>query len=146
MSNAQRSWPTPVPSRCSGLTLVEVLLVVAIIGIMATLVISSISGASQSSAEVIARQQQAALQSALQTWIVRTSATSSIAAVRSTYSASGTKLALIGSYLDADTLAHFGASSTNATQVRSEALNKIGKYLTFSTWSSTNYPRVEMQP
>ncbi len=50
-------------------SLVELLLVLAIISIMAALVINSFSNAAQDSRNVMARQQQATLQSAINNWI-----------------------------------------------------------------------------
>ena len=49
-------------------SLVEVLLVLAIISIMAALVITAFSNASQDARNVMARQQQATLQSAINNW------------------------------------------------------------------------------
>lgn len=50
-------------------TLVEMLLVIAIISILASLVISSFSDAAQTSREVVVRQQLAVCQSALNNWV-----------------------------------------------------------------------------
>jgi prepilin-type N-terminal cleavage/methylation domain-containing protein len=52
-----------------GFTLVELLLVVAIISILAAMVISSFSNAAQSSNNVLAQQQLAVWQSALNNWV-----------------------------------------------------------------------------
>ena len=50
-------------------SLVELLLVLGIISIMASIVINSFSNAAQDSRNVIARQQQATLQSAVNNWV-----------------------------------------------------------------------------
>ena len=52
-----------------GFSLVEMLLVLGIISIMAAIVINSFSNASQDSRNVVARQQQATLQSAINNWV-----------------------------------------------------------------------------
>ena len=52
-----------------GFSLVELLLVLGIISIMASIVINSFSNAAQDSRNVIARQQQATLQSAVNNWV-----------------------------------------------------------------------------
>ncbi len=62
--------PPPAPSR-RGFTLVELLVVIAIIGVLASLVIASFSNVTQDTRNVIALQQQAVLQEALNNWISR---------------------------------------------------------------------------
>ncbi len=52
-----------------GFSLVELLLVLGVISIMAAIVINSFSNAAQDSRNVVARQQQATLQSALNNWV-----------------------------------------------------------------------------
>ena len=58
------------PREESGFSLVEVLVVIAIISILATLVINSFSNAAHDSREIIARQQQAVVQTAVSNWVV----------------------------------------------------------------------------
>ncbi|HIG84251.1 MAG TPA: type II secretion system protein [Verrucomicrobia bacterium] len=52
-----------------GFSLVELLLVLGIISIMAAIVINSFSNAAQDSRNVVSRQQQATLQSAVNNWV-----------------------------------------------------------------------------
>ncbi len=59
---------TTHPRHTRGFSLIEVLLVLAIISIMAALVINAFSNAAQDSRNVMARQQQATLQSAINNW------------------------------------------------------------------------------
>jgi prepilin-type N-terminal cleavage/methylation domain-containing protein len=133
-------------------TLVELLLVIAIIGIMSALIITSVTNAAQDSRSVVARQQQVTLQDALNAWVARSSSgTNTIATARSLYSGAGTasaKLALLSPYLHPETYSHFTNYSTSS-QVRSEAMVKSGSYLQFSTWgtnASNSYPSVQMLP
>ncbi len=131
----------------SGFSLVELLLSVAIIGIMSALIISSVSNAARDSRTVIARQQQVVLQQALNAWIsAASSGTNSMASTQTAYGNAGTataKLALLRDYLQDSTYAQFLSNSTT-TQIRSDAMISIGAYLTFSTWNATNYPTVQM--
>lgn len=139
---------TPCESQ-RGLSLVEVLIVVAIMGVIASLVIAAFGNASQDTRRVIARQQQAAVQSALNAWITSASAMSSVSAVRSNYNAaasSSNRLALLTGYLDADTHAHFNTFTTNSNQVRSDAMRNIGSYLELAAWPSDGYPKVNLLP
>jgi prepilin-type N-terminal cleavage/methylation domain-containing protein len=89
-------------------SLIEVLIVVAVIGIMGALIITSITNAASDSRMVLARQQQAVLQNALNAWIsAATSGTGSLAEAQSAYNAAGDKLSLVQDYLQAGTYEHF---------------------------------------
>lgn len=131
----------------SGFSLVELLLSVAIIGIMSALIISSVSNAARDSRTVIARQQQVVLQQALNAWIsAASSGTNSMASTQTAYGNAATataKLALLRDYLQDSTYDQFIDNSTSS-QIRSEALVNIGAYLQFSAWNATNYPTVQM--
>src|SRR3954465_987184 len=59
----------PVPRPSAGFTLVEALVTIAIIGIMAALLVTAFSNTAQDTSRMIARQQQAALQSAVSAWV-----------------------------------------------------------------------------
>jgi len=136
-----------LPSRLSGgFTLIELILVIAIIGIMSALIVAAIINAATDSRKVLARQQQTVVQEALNSWISFTaSGTSSLANAKTTYNASGNRLALISNYLDPTTYAHFTENTTVAAHPQTEAMVKTGQHLEFSTWG-TDYPRVNMTP
>ncbi len=130
-----------------GFTLVEMLLVIAVISVMSALVISAVSNSAADTRTIVARQQQAVLQEALNAWVASASAGNlGLQAARSAYSSNGSsqaKLTLISGYLDSGTYSNFTTNAGGAIQ--SDAMSKIGKSLTFSTWTSNSYPRVEMQ-
>lgn len=127
-------------------TLVEILLVIAIIGIMSAIILTTVGNATQDSRLVVARQQQAALQQALNAWIAGQISSNTVSVVRSNYTAASDKLALVGPYLGASTLQHFQENTTNAAQIRSDALIRTGRYLQFSSWTTTNFPTVNLMP
>jgi prepilin-type N-terminal cleavage/methylation domain-containing protein len=138
---------SPVPS---AFTLVELLLVIAIIGILSALIVTAITNASADSRRVLARQQQAVLQQALNAWIANeSSGTNSLASARQRYITNNTSLArllLIQDYLDITTFSHLTNSTTNANQVASDAMRQLGSYVQFSDWTTNSYPRVNMLP
>ena len=128
-------------------TIVELLIVIAVIGIMSALVISSFSGAAQDTRRVVARQQQAAVQSAVNAWVTSTSTTAGISGALSLYNTAGNSMArlnLVSRYLDDSTVAHFTLNSGAGGAVKSVALKKIGQQIDLPTWSSSSYPKVEL--
>jgi len=130
-------------------TMVEMLIVIAVIGIMSALVISAFSNAAQDTRRVVARQQQAAVQNAVNAWANSYSQEHGLAAARTVYNAAATskgRLQLVGSYLDDTTLSHFlnPSNTTNNDQVQSAALKKIGQHLSLGEWSAASYPKVDL--
>ena len=152
LSPVSPSASTLAGSLKSGFTLVEMLLVIAIIGIMSALIVSTVTNAAQDSRTVVARQQQVILQEALNAWIAQASSgTNTVASARTTYSAAGTslaKLALLTNYLHSQTYSHF-TNYSSSDHIKSEAMTKAGLYLQFSSWgtnASNSYPVVQMMP
>jgi prepilin-type N-terminal cleavage/methylation domain-containing protein len=135
-------------------SLVELLLVIAIIAIMASLVIAAFSNASADSRLVIARQQQAVVQEAVNSWVAYNSSgkksdgtARSLASARSDYNAATTgldRLALVQAYLDSATYSHLVANTSNVDRVRSDAMVKSGQYLQITDWPSGSYPKVNL--
>jgi prepilin-type N-terminal cleavage/methylation domain-containing protein len=131
-------------------TMIEMLIVITVIGIMSALVISAFSNAAQDTRRVVARQQQAAVQNAVNAWVSSYSQQNGLAAARTVYNAANSskgRLQLVGNYLDDATLAHFlnPSNTTNNDQVRSAALKKTSQYLDLSSWSTSSYPKVELK-
>ena len=130
-------------------TMVEMLIVISVIAIMAALVISAFSNAAQDTRRVVARQQQAAVQSAVNAWVAaQSSGTGSLSGARTTYNAQPTSLArlnLVANYLDEKSVAHFRENTTNTGEVLSEALKKTSQHLELPTWSATSYPKVDLK-
>lgn len=128
-------------------TLIELLLVIAIIGVMSSLIITTVANASQDARMVVARQQQVALQDALNAWIAATtSGGNTLQTARTTYAGASTslaKLALLTNYLHSETYSHL-TDYSSSDQIKSEAMTKAGVHLRFSSWATTNYPIVEM--
>ncbi|MEM7600121.1 MAG: type II secretion system protein [Verrucomicrobiota bacterium] len=131
-------------------TMIEMLIVITVIGIMSALVISAFSNAAQDTRRVVARQQQAAVQNAVNAWVSSYSQQNGLAAARTAYNNASTskgRLQLVGSYLDDTTLSHFlnPSNTTNNNEVRSAALKKTSQYLDLSSWSTSSYPKVELK-
>ena len=131
-----------------GFTMVEMLIVIAVIGIMSALVISAFSNAAQDTLRVVARQQQAAVQNAVNAWVNSTSDQVGISGAMATYNAAGNsqaRLQLVQLYLDDSSLAHFLSNTTDTSQIKSAALKKTGQYLVLDSWDVTSYPKVELK-
>ena len=128
-----------------GFTLIELLLVIAIIGILSTLIITTVTNAAQDTRNVVARQQQIALQDAQNAWVAASSSgTNTLQSARTAYASASTalsKLSLLTNYLHPETYSHLTNYSTSS-QIKSEAMTKAGIYLQFSAWGTSNYPIV----
>jgi type II secretory pathway pseudopilin PulG len=126
-------------------TLVEALIIISVLAILAGVAISYIPGASAQARMVVARQQQAELQSALDAWIVATSSgVGSLATAQAAYSGAGSqaaKLELVSGYLRNPAL-----FTTTADGISSNSLEAIGKVLQFSAWTAGGSPSVTMSP
>jgi prepilin-type N-terminal cleavage/methylation domain-containing protein len=150
--------PTP---KASGFTLIEALVTIAIIGIMTALVVSAFSNAGTDSARIISRQQQAALQAAVNAWVngdanrtdvinatTGTGKIRTVAEIQTTYNAATTavaRLQLVQGYLDATTASYLISSSTNTSKITSDALNTTKQYLGMPNWTTTSvYPQVTL--
>ena len=122
-------------------SLVEILIVVAVIAILATLAMSVLSGTSRQANEMVARQQQAELQTALGNWIASASSEQGgLAEARRRYNNEANKLLLLADYLQTATAQSLSSSGSSIT---SAALTASGARLYFSTpWSATNSPSV----
>ena len=151
---------TTLTRKPSAFSLIELLMVLTIISIMAALIITAFTNASQDSREVIARQQQAVLKGALDNALSQYMVSGkTVAEARKYYmfanSTSGTKrtqkqrLALVEAYLDEDTYDHF-ESRSSATQIVSAAMAKTGQYVEFQDWAPATvsnrntYPKVTL--
>jgi prepilin-type N-terminal cleavage/methylation domain-containing protein len=149
------------PRPPAGFTFIEALMTIAILGIMATLVVSAFSNAGTDSARIVSRQQQASLQGALNAWVngeanrtdvinatTGTGRPRTIAQIQAAYNAvSGNKnrFDLIASYLDSNTSDYFTTYSS-ASQIKSDALNTSKQYIAFPDWADNSYPQVTLNP
>ena len=145
MKHCGRQCGPAAPGRGRGFTLIELLLVIAIIGILSTLIITTVSNASIDARTVVARQQQVTLQDALNAWVsANSTGTNTLQNARATYSGASTalaQLALLTNYLHPETYSHL-TNYSSSTQIKSDAMTKIGVYLQFSSWGTSNYPIV----
>ncbi len=135
-------------SNRGGFTLVELLLVISVIAIMGALAISHFSNASQDTRRVVARQQQAALQSAVNAWVAgQISGTASVEDARTAYNTPTTskgRLDLIQNYIDDVTYDHFDENTTNDNQLKTASMSHLSYYLQLPAWSSGSYPKVTL--
>lgn len=151
--------------RRNGFSFVEAIFTIAIIGIMSSLVVVAISNASRDAHRVMARQQQSAVQSALTAWVMAqtrvgsTAQVRSLESVRTTYNALSTTSArfnllvpnpsspdpnLRAGFLDTTTADHFLDYTVGTDRLKTAALDNAKQYLSFPTWQSGDFPRVEL--
>jgi prepilin-type N-terminal cleavage/methylation domain-containing protein len=141
-------------------TLVEMLLVIAIISILAAMAISNFSNASQDTRAVVARQQLAVVQEAVNHWAnkeigkVTTSGGTgrTVAQVMAQYNGAAdaqTRFNLFKGYLDdaAVDTTRGGLGVDNTTgRVTSEVMRDVGMYLLLPDWGGNSYPKVQLLP
>ncbi len=138
--------------RSAGFTLIEVLVVLAVIGIMAAIVITTMANAAQQTREILARQQQVSVQSAVSNWVANpTPSTMSVNQLRTMYNGAGNaraRLVMISSLLDPSTYQHLLTNSptSDTAKIKSDAMVRTGKWLELPNWAPGSYPQVELKP
>lgn len=129
-----------------GFSLVELLVTIVILSILASMVVTAVSNAAVDSSKVLARQQQAAVQQALNTWITIYSSGEGggMEQARTVYNTAGdslTKFVLISTFLEPSMASHIQTNST-LDRLESSALQRAGAYLTLGGWAAGGYPAV----
>ena len=144
--------------RRDGFTFIEALMTIAIMGIMAALIVSAFSNAAADSNRVVCRQQQAAVQAAINAWVngdsnrvntinaaTGTAKLRTVEEIRTDYNSRLTSLArlnLIATYLDTVSATMFTSATSNSAKIKSDSLNSTKQYLSLPDWASGNYPQV----
>ncbi|MDB6075857.1 MAG: prepilin-type cleavage/methylation protein [Verrucomicrobiaceae bacterium] len=145
---------SPIARRlASGFSLVEALLTIAIMGILSSLVVGVVSNASKDASRMMARQQQGAVQSAVDAWVssqmrdTSTGQVRSLESIRGDYNSRSTSLARLNlavAFLDDATANHFTSTTTNSANIKSEAMNTANQHLELPTWDASSYPKVNL--
>jgi prepilin-type N-terminal cleavage/methylation domain-containing protein len=145
-----------------GFSLIEAVFTIAIIGIMSSIIVAAISNATRDANRIVARQQQATLNSALNAWVMGSMRVASgadegqllsIETLRSTYNSQATSLArflLISpdageGYLDQATRDHFLQYTVNSGRIESAALQAGRQHITLPAWVSGEFPKALLQ-
>jgi prepilin-type N-terminal cleavage/methylation domain-containing protein len=131
-------------------TFLEIIIVIAVIGIMSALAISSFSNGANDAREIVARQQQATIQGAVNAWVAaQTAGNGTVSETRTVYNAGETsldRLELVRAYLDETSYEHFVAQSASddSGEVLSESVRRLGWHINLPTWQGDSYPKVEL--
>lgn len=145
-------------------SLVEAVITIAVVGIMASLVVTSISNMSRDAQRIVARQQQAAVQNALQAWVMsqtrvddtQSSQIKSISSIRATYNGQSTakgkfetflapnSITGLGGYIDKTTADHFLEYTTNSDRLKTSALELAKQHLELPAWTAGGFPMVNL--
>lgn len=145
-----------------GFTLTESIITIAIIGVMASLVVGAISNGSRDAQRIVARQQQAALQNAINSWVMsetrvgNTRQVKSLKDIRDAYNGQTTSLGKfstflapdvngVGGFLDKNTADHIVGYTTNTDKLKSAALDMARQHLVLQhPWAAGGFPRVDL--
>jgi type II secretory pathway pseudopilin PulG len=149
-----------VPS--AGFTFTEAVLTIAIIGIMASLVVGAITNVSRDAQRIVGRQQQGAVQNAVNAWVMSqtrvgsTSQLMSINDIRALYNGQTTAKGKfdtflapntttgLGGVLDQTTADHFTSYTTNNDRLKTSALDLARQHLELPAWTAGGFPRVDL--
>jgi prepilin-type N-terminal cleavage/methylation domain-containing protein len=146
-------------SKPRGFSLIEAIFTIAMISIMSSLVVSSMTNASRDTSRILARQQQATLQSALTAWVMGNMRSTGggndgqvigVEELRGLYNSQPNTLQRLNlvappdipGYLDDATRDHFWQNSSNNNRIESTALKNSGQYLTLPIWTLGDFPKV----
>ena len=155
---------TPQASRSTrAFSLVEAVITIAVVGVMASLVVGSISNMSRDAQRIVARQQQGAVQNALQAWVMSQTRVNdaingqikSITDIRATYNSQSTakgkfetflapNVSGLGGYLDKTTADHFLEYTTNSDRLKTSALDLAKQHLELPAWTAGGFPMVNL--
>jgi|GEM_PF-678410 len=165
--------PPALKTSKQAFTFVEAVFTIAIIGIMAALAVSAISNGARDANRIVARQQQAAVQEAVNAWVMsqsrvrstvngeETAQIQTLSAIRTIYNALPTTSARFeklrpdlqnpdpnkrAGFLDSATIEHFDEYKDKAgtDKLISAALYGAKQYLTLPAWQDNDMPRVEL--
>ncbi len=140
----------PKSKAVSGFTFIELVIVIAVVGIMSALAIGAFSNGAEDAREIVARQQQASIQTAVNGWVTgEISKSNTISEIRSVYNTASTseaRLNLVRNYLDDETYDHFFQQDQiqPSDEVTSEATRRLGWHISLGTWVDNSYPKVDL--
>lgn len=149
-------------TRSKGFSLVEAIFTIAIISIMSSIIVAAISNATRDANRIVARQQQAALNSALNAWVMGSMRVASginegqlrgIEDIRAEYNSQSSSLAKLqliapdatSGYLDESTRAHFIQYTNNSGRIESSALEAGNQHITLPNWTAGEFPKALLQ-
>lgn len=134
----------------AGFTFVELVIVIAVVGIMSALAIGSFSEGASDAREIVARQQQAAIQSAVNAWVAsELTSRNTVADVRSDYNSATTseaRLNKVRAYLDQETYDHIFENDQvqPSDEISTSATRRLDWHIALPAWAAGSYPQVRL--
>jgi hypothetical protein len=121
---------------------------------MSAIIITRMSSSARDANRMIARQQQATIQTAIHAWVTGTTRNEDgedigINRLRIAYNAAGNTAGRLQpiapqnapGYLDDGTRDHFWTNSANGNRIESFALKTLGQHITLPDWLDGDYPK-----
>lgn len=150
-------------ARRAGFSFIEAILTIGVIGVMGAMVVTAITNASRDANRIVARQQQAAVEEALNAWAMtqlraetgtNAGQVKSLKGIRDYYNAQPTakaRLSLlvpspsgVGGFLDKSTADHLLEYTDNTARIESSALEANKQHLEMPNWVAGGHPVVEL--
>lgn len=124
-----------------GVSLIELITVIAVLGVIMGLVFPHAAGTRDSARRAVALEQAAQIQSALDQWVATRG---SLAEAKDTWNTSDNRLGLIGGFLHEATAQELTSLSSGDSNVVTAAMSALGWQVRLEAWNTGSYPKAAL--